>query len=110
MTAAPIAVPQPHNARSLYTDLAAQVRESGLLRRRYGYYWRRIAGPPRSPRSGPAFFLLGNTWFQLLLAAALGVVVTQFGFLGHDAAHRQIFRSPAWNEWTSRVIAGSSPG
>ncbi len=55
-------------------------------------------------------FLLGDTWFQLLLAAALGVVVTQFGFLGHDGAHRQIFRSPAWNEWTSRVMAGVFAG
>ena len=32
--------------------------------------------------------------------------MTQFGFLGHDAAHRQIFRSAAWNDWTSRVLAG----
>lgn len=52
------------------------------------------------------FFLLGNSWFQLLLAGLLGVLLTQFGFLGHDAAHRQIFRSAAWNDWASRILAG----
>ena len=36
------------------------------------------------------FALLGDSWFQLLLAGALGIVVTQFGFLGHDASHRQM--------------------
>ena len=96
---------------SLYTDLAREIRESGLLRRRYAYYWTRMLA------AGAAFaaiwagvFMLGDTWFQLLLAAALGVVITQFGFLGHDSAHRQIFRSPAWNEWTSRVLAGAFAG
>ena len=54
--------------------------------------------------------LVGNSWFQLVLAAAFGVVVTQFGFLGHDAAHQQMFRSPAWNEWTSRILAGVFAG
>ena len=35
---------------------------------------------------------------------------TQFGFLGHDAAHRQMFRSAAWNDWTARVLAGVFAG
>ena len=39
MTDTLIAVPQPHNARSLYTELATQIRGSGLLNRRYAYYW-----------------------------------------------------------------------
>lgn len=95
------------NARSLYTELAAQVRETGLLGRRYAYYWNRIGLVVAAFAAiWLGFFLLGNSWFQLLLAGALGVLLTQFGFLGHDAAHRQIFRSAAWNDWTSRVLAG----
>ena len=31
--------------------------------------------------------------------------MTQLGFLGHDAAHRQIFRSGPWNLWAARVLA-----
>jgi fatty acid desaturase len=37
-------------------------------------------------------------------------VVAQFGFLGHDAAHRQIFASARWNEWSSRVMSGVFAG
>ena len=31
--------------------------------------------------------------------------MTQIAFLGHDAAHRQIFRSGRWNDWVSLIIA-----
>jgi fatty acid desaturase len=97
--------------RAPYTDLALIVRESGLLGRRHAFYWAEIIV------AISAFGLLwwgvvlvGDSWFQLLLAAALGVVITQFGFLGHDSAHQQMFRSPAWNEWTSRLLAGIFAG
>ena len=37
-------------------------------------------------------------------------MLAQFGFLGHDAAHRQIFASHHWNEWTARVVSGLFSG
>jgi fatty acid desaturase len=81
------------------------------MRRRYGYYWMRIAG------AVAAFFAIvgamawiGDTWWQLLLAVALGLLLTQFGFLGHDAAHRQIFVSATWNDWTARILSGVFAG
>jgi fatty acid desaturase len=96
---------------SLYTELMAGVRDRGLLARRYGYYWTRIAlATAAFAGIWVGFFLLGQSWWQLLLAAALGVLSTQFGFLAHDGAHRQVFRSPVWNEWTSRVLAGVFAG
>ena len=98
-------------ALHLYTELARTVRKSGLLRRRYGYYWSRIAlAITAFVLVWAAIIALGNSWFQLILAAVLGVVVTQFGFLGHDGAHRQMFDSAAWNEWTSRILAGVFAG
>jgi fatty acid desaturase len=45
-----------------------------------------------------AFVFIGNSWWQLLTAAFLAIVFTQTGFLGHDAGHRQIFRSRRANE------------
>ncbi len=96
---------------SLYTDLSKLVRERGLLRRRYGYYWTRIGlAVAAFAALWAGVFMLGNSWFQLILAAALGVLVTQFGFLGHDCAHRQIFASAAWNEWMARILAGAFAG
>jgi len=94
-----------------YTALARTVRESGLMRRRRGYYWSRIAvWIAAFALVWAAIIMLGNSWFQLILAAVLGLVVTQFGFLGHDGAHRQMFDSASWNEWTSRLLAGVFAG
>ena len=36
---------------------------------------------------------MGNSWWQLAVAPFLAVMFTQFGFLGHDAGHRQVFGS-----------------
>jgi fatty acid desaturase len=47
---------------------------------------------------------LGNSWFQLLLAALLGLVFAHFGFLGHDAAHKQIFASGKANHRAGLVL------
>ena len=44
------------------------------------------------------FVVLGDSWWQLAVAAFLAVVFTQIGFLGHDAGHRQIFRSRRAND------------
>ncbi|GGE88931.1 fatty acid desaturase [Mycetocola zhadangensis] len=82
------------------------MQAAGLLRRRYGYYWTKLlAVPVVFAGAGVAFVWIGDTWWQLFLAAGLAVLFTQTAFLGHDAAHRQIFRSGRWNEWTSLVIA-----
>lgn len=91
---------------NLYTELAQTVRESGLLKRRLAWYWRRIiVAVSAFAAIWVGFAWLGDSWFQLLLAAALGALMTQFGFLGHDAAHRQVFASARWNDWTSRICA-----
>jgi fatty acid desaturase len=96
---------------SAYTDLRRQIQAAGLLKRRYGFYWTTLlitvtifAG------IWVAFAFVGNSWLQLVLAALLAITLAQFGFLGHDAAHRQIFASHRWNEWTSRVISGLFTG
>jgi fatty acid desaturase len=94
-----------------YAELSRQIQDSGLLKRRYGYYWLKIIGTVGAFAGiWVAFAFLGNSWFQLLLAAALAVVLTQFGFLGHDSAHRQIFASHRWNEWMARVLSGLFTG
>lgn len=87
--------------------LTAEVNEAGLMRRRYGFYWTMMLGWTLAAGAilvGVA--LLGDTWWQLVLAGLLGVVMTQLAFLGHEAAHQQIFASRGWNTWTARVIAG----
>ena len=89
-----------------YSELMAQVRGLGLLRRRRGAY------AVRSAALGAALLLtlaavlwLGDSWYQLVVAAVLGVVLSQYGFLAHDAAHRQIFETNRANEWTARLMS-----
>jgi fatty acid desaturase len=96
---------------SHFSDLVREVRGAGLLRRRHLYYWTYIIIAVASFTAvWVAFFMLGDSWWQLGLAALMGLVVTQFGFLGHDAAHRQIFESATWNAWSARVFAGAFAG
>ncbi|WP_199425158.1 fatty acid desaturase family protein [Actinotalea solisilvae] len=96
---------------SEFTALTRTVQEAGLMRRRYAYYWTRFAVLTLLLLGiGAGVVLLGHTWWQLALAAALALVLGQVMFLGHDAAHRQIFNSGRWNDWASLVIANLYAG
>lgn len=76
------------------------------MRRRYGYYWTKLVGAAVLLAAwAVGFVALGDTWWQLASAALLSVLLTQTAFLGHDAAHRQIFKSGRWNDWVSLVVA-----
>jgi len=91
---------------SAYAELSQQVLAAGLLRRRHGYYVTTILLTVAAfAAMWAGVVAVGNSWWVLLLAAALAVVRAQFGFLGHDTAHRQVFASHTWNAWTSRVIS-----
>src|SRR5690606_2264515 len=50
--------------------------------------------------------LLGDSWFQLLIAGALGVLFTQTAFLAHEAAHRQILSTGPANDRLARILGG----
>jgi fatty acid desaturase len=98
--------PQRRDGASDFTDLATLIRSAGLMRRRYGYYWAKLIGlPVLLGATIAAFIWVGDSWWQLITAAVFGVVFTQIAFLGHDAAHRQIFASGRWNDWISLILA-----
>jgi fatty acid desaturase len=93
-------------AVNAFTPLAQIMQESDLMRRRYGYYWTKLISVPIAFAAGfIAFWIIGDTWWQMFTAAAFAVLFTQTAFLGHDAAHRQIFRSGKWNDWISLILA-----
>ncbi len=98
--------PKRAGQQTAFSDLTAKVQAAGLMKRRYGFYWSWM-GASVLALAGifVGMLLLGDSWLQLLLAGALGLVMSQLGFLGHEAAHRQMFRSPHWNEWAARVLS-----
>jgi fatty acid desaturase len=86
--------PDPPVGGGEYKHLMHIVKESGLLRRRHGYYLAKIALTGVAFAAGwAALVLLGDSWLQLIVAGYLGFMFTQVAFIGHDAGHRQIFTS-----------------
>jgi fatty acid desaturase len=89
-----------------FAELKRRIQHAGLLDRRPGRYTMRIGlNAFLVLAGGVAFVLLGDSWWQLVLAAYFGLVFTQLGFLGHDAGHRQIFRSGRANDLLGLVHA-----
>ena len=96
---------------STYSALSRTVRDAGLLERAQGYYlW--TLGLLTLALGGivAGFVLLGDSWFQLLLAGALGLVLTQFAFVAHEASHRQVFASGPVNDRVGRILANAVVG
>src|SRR3569833_2732793 len=82
-----------------YAALARQVRQAGMLDRRPGYYAIKITtNLVALGLAGTAVALLGRSWYQVRVAAFLGIVFTQLAFVGHDAGHRQIAGSRRVND------------
>ncbi|MFX4272729.1 fatty acid desaturase family protein [Propionibacteriaceae bacterium Y1685] len=98
----------PRQSRHLsdFTALTAKIKAEGLLRRSYGYYWSMLIGLPLVLVGlGAVSVWVGDSWWQIAVAIAVACLMAQFGFLGHDAAHRQIFASGKWNERAAMIIA-----
>jgi fatty acid desaturase len=106
---ASVTVPEPATdarAGSSFTALTRRVHELNLMRRRYGYYWMKLVGALVILAAWVlAFIWIGDSWWQMINAGVLAIIMAQLGFLGHDAAHRQIFKSGRWNDWASLIIA-----
>lgn len=90
-----------------YTDVSRAVKEAGLLTRARWFYV--LVGAALALAFGAmwtGFVLLGPSWFQLLMAAALGMLLTQVAFLAHEAGHKQILASAPANDRLARILAG----
>ncbi|MBX3099751.1 MAG: acyl-CoA desaturase [Salinibacterium sp.] len=82
------------------------IRDAGLLRRRkrfYGITFAVITTAMVAAWFG--FALLHDTWYLLLIAAALGILFTQYAFITHEFAHRQVFASGKANDFSGRIMA-----
>ncbi|MEV0643054.1 acyl-CoA desaturase [Streptomyces sp. NPDC050619] len=98
--------PRPAGRGSDYAALSREVKASGLLKRRPGYYSVKVGANLLLLAGGwTAFALIGQSWWQLLTAAFLAVMFTQTGFIGHDAGHHQIAASKRVNNVLGRVHA-----
>jgi fatty acid desaturase len=96
-TTLPPAAQQPVRG-SEYAVLLRQVKQAGLLERRYRYYaWKITVTGVLLAAGWAAFAVVGDSWWQLAVAGFLAVMFAQVGFIGHDAGHRQILASRRGN-------------
>jgi fatty acid desaturase len=91
-------------AGSGFAELSERIARAGLLRRRPGYYTLRIGViTVLFAAAWTGFVLLGDSWWQLATAAALGLLSAQIALVAHDLAHRQVFRLRRASEIAGRL-------
>ena len=94
-----------------YGTLLAEVRRARLLDRSALSYLPRMVVVAALVGAGvTALVLLGESWWQLVVAAYFGVVFTQVGFLGHDAGHQQICGNRRLNLWMGLLLSNLAIG
>jgi fatty acid desaturase len=92
--APPLTDPARPRRGSDFAELSRRIKDAGLLAQRPGYYAAKIGLTAALLVAGwTAFVVLGESWWQLATAVVLGIAFTQVAFLGHDAGHKQIFRT-----------------
>ena len=87
-----------------YSALSKTVRAAGLLRPRPLAYTLHVGMTlVLFLAACTAVVVVGDAWWQLVAAVALGIAFTQAAFLGHDGAHQQIFAARRANDLVGRV-------
>jgi fatty acid desaturase len=102
-----------------FAQVLNQVREAGYLQKKPSFYIIRliaitlIAGALWTGAGFLAWAAQHNSWWMVAafaLVALLGVMSAQYGFIAHEASHRQVFRNNKLNDWTGLVLANLFAG
>jgi fatty acid desaturase len=90
---------------SEYAELSRLVQDARLLDRRpVNYLLRGSLTLLALALTWAAFVVIGPSWFQLIVAAVLGILFTQVAFLGHDSGHRQVCRTRRANDVLGLIV------
>ncbi len=102
-----------------FAQVLNQVREAGYLQKKPSFYIIRliaisvIAAALWTGAGFLAWAVQHNSWWMVAafaLVALLGVMSAQYGFIAHEASHRQVFRNNKLNDWTGLVLANLFAG
>ncbi|KUL50140.1 MULTISPECIES: fatty acid desaturase family protein [Streptomyces] len=87
-------VPQRTGASATFSELLKRVKAEGLLDLDPKYYIGRLARNTTLLVAGlTAFFLVGDSWWTLVVAVWMGLCGGQSSFMWHDAGHKAMFRN-----------------
>ena len=105
------AVRTPRAAGSDFAVLNRLITDAGLLTRRPAYYAVRMSVVAAMYAAAwAAFVVIGSSWWTLTVAVFAGIAFAQMGLLGHDIAHRQVFRTKKPSEFAGRIVANIGVG
>lgn len=89
-----------------FSEVHKLVKEAGLLDLRPRRYVLKLAVNTAMLAAGVVgFFLVGDSWWQLLIALWMGFWGGQSAFMWHDAAHKSMFRHKGWATAVGRFHA-----
>jgi len=102
-----------------FNRILSEVREAGLLQKKPSFYVIRLAvlsviaiglwvlgGFIASLSSQNQLWMIA----AFVLVGALGIVSAQYGFIAHEASHRQVFHNNKLNDWTGLFLANLFAG
>lgn len=89
-----------------YSVLLKQIKEHNLLARTVPFYLTLfIIVTIIGALAWVAVFMIGDSWWNIVPAVILGICTAQYGFLAHEASHRQVFSSNKVNDWAGIFLA-----
>lgn len=106
-------------ATTNFNRVLNQVRDAGLLVKKPSFYIIRLAV---LSVMAVGLWVLGGfiaslsnqnqLWMiaAFVLVGGLGIVSAQYGFIAHEASHRQVFRNNKLNDWTGLFLANLFAG
>jgi len=104
---------------SNFSQVLNLVRDAGYLKKKPSFYIIRlvvISVIASALWTGAGFLAWAatlNGWWMVMafaIVALLGVMSAQYGFIAHEAAHRQIFINNMLNDWTGLILANLFAG
>jgi len=94
-----------------YAMLSRRIAAAGLMERRpFDYVIRSAVAVALFAAGWAAFAAIGASWWTLGIAVFLGFASTQLAFLGHDIAHRQVFRRRTASEVAGLLLGNLGVG
>lgn len=108
--------PAENRMVSHYTELLHKVKEAGLLKKTPSFYVLRLLYITLLSLTtwAAAYYLstLGSWWLlaAIPVMAFQGILAAQYGFIAHEMAHRQVFKSNRLNDELGRILANGMAG
>jgi fatty acid desaturase len=102
-----------------FNEVLTRVKAAGLMNKKPSFYMIRLAvisGLAAGLWTAGAFigqaFNENPVWIiaGFAVAGLLGILSAQYGFIAHEAAHRQVFRGNKANDWLGLILANLFAG